>query len=89
MGEEIPEKDHFENGVDPFYFTTIASVCMGVFRYLRLEETYEVKLTPDANNGTNLDGDWLEARKRGKDEFLVKKSTGWCKVDSNAIADKK
>ena len=84
-GEEILEKDHFENGV----FSTIASVCMGVFRYLHLEETYEVKLTPYANNGTNLDGDWLEASKRGKDEFLVKKSTGWCKVDSSAIAEKK
>ena len=37
-GEEIPEKDHFENGVDPFSFTTIASVCMGVFRYLHLDK---------------------------------------------------
>ena len=53
-------------------FTTIVSVCMGVSRYLHLEETYEVKLTHDANNFTNLDVDWLEARKRGRDKFFVK-----------------
>ena len=47
------------NGVDPFSFTTIASVCMGIFRYLHLEDTYEVRLR---EGGIELDG-WFEGKK--------------------------
>ena len=63
----------FENGADPFSFTTIASVCMGIFRQLHLEETYQVKLKQVASNAAA--DDWLEGKAMGN-QIWLKKSTG-------------
>ena len=50
----------FKNRVDPFSFITFASVCMGIFRQLHLEETYQVQLKEDASNAAA--DDWLEGK---------------------------
>jgi hypothetical protein len=42
-------------GVDPFDYTTIASVCMGIFKTKFLEETWYIKFKDDDH--------WIEARK--------------------------
>ena len=66
-GDEILEVDgqmhniaRFKNRVDPFSFITFASVCMGIFRQLHLEETYQVQLKEDASNAAA--DDWLEGK---------------------------
>ena len=55
------------NGVDPFSFCTITSVCMGVFRYLNLEETLDVRLKEEQNV-------WREGRKMGNGKVRVQKN---------------
>ena len=65
-----------KNGVDPFSFCTIASVCMGVYRSLHLEETLEVKLKGETT---------VREAKRLNDKIRVKKGSDWCVVENSDV----
>lgn len=55
-------------GVDPFYYTTIVSVCMGIFKTKFLEETWHIKFKDDDH--------WIEARKVD-DRFYLQVNQEW------------
>jgi hypothetical protein len=55
-------------GVDPFDYTTIASVCMGIFKTKFLEETWHIKFKDDDH--------WIEARKVD-DRFYLQVNHEW------------
>lgn len=69
------------DGVDPFEFVTIASVCMGIFKTLFLAQRVKVEITRDQEtswheieafegvNGVRLDGNWVSLVDLEKDEF--------------------
>lgn len=83
VSEEQPDGtlNIITDGVDPFEFVTIASVCMGIFKTLFLAQRVKVEITRDQEtswheieafegvNGVRLDGNWVSLVDLEKDEF--------------------
>jgi hypothetical protein len=60
------------DGVDPFQYVTIASVCMAIYRGKLMPVEYKVKVD---------DGLWERALLR-KEDYLVKRAEGWVVADN-------
>ena len=71
-------------GIDPFSFTTIASVCMGIFRFMHLEDTYEIRLKENEDVE-----EWLVGQKKGNSNLRVSKQGEWFEVEEEEVLEKK
>ena len=82
----LSSKEVWSEAVDPFSYTTIASVCMGIFRTKFVPEQWKVLLKPDAEMSCYHEHHckcvWTEARKTSAhSEIEVSTNEGWKKLN--------
>ena len=94
--EDIMMGKTMGNSVDPLYFLTIASVCMGIFRSKFLRETWSILTKEEAEKNPNCDHtfdcncNWLEGRKlNGQSEIEAFVNGVWVNCKQLAVHKKK
>lgn len=97
-GEEVdPETKQvfktYSAYVDPFQYLTIASVCMGIYRYMSFEEDWSVLLKEEKEKAQSEDREplWCQAKMEGKFRLKMKGEGDavWVPVKEIDIAEKK
>lgn len=81
----------YVDGVDPFSFITIASVCMAVFRYIFLEEDWAVLLQKESEKAEkeNREPVWVPGKCRNKGRFFVLVDGKWLTDSEIQIKEKR
>lgn len=84
-------RNSIANGLDPFQFITIASVCMRVFRYAFFDEEWDVLLAEEAASAEAQGRDpvWAPAKLTNRGQFLVPNNAEWVPSDACRITEKR
>lgn len=84
-------KNTVANGLDPFEFITIASICMGIYRYAYLDEQWEVMLAEEAMaaESEGRDAVWVPGKLTDRGQLFVEVDTQWLRADDCQILDKR
>lgn len=89
--ETLVERTVLSDSIDPFQYLTIASVCMGIYRYMYLEETWTVLLKTEKERSLQEGREpvWCEAKLESKGVLKIKlHDDTWVAAKDVEVAEK-